>query len=153
MNKSNFNVNKLHLRDFKILKGQIESPFEIEAHDIINFDFFLDFNIGFNLKEKLVKTDLSIDVTGFTEKENPSAPTAKGAFSFTYIFIVENLKDLHRSKKGEMELTDRHLANALAAISFSTSRGILLTRFQGTALSGFILPIIDPNKLLEKFEE
>ncbi|MNY64312.1 hypothetical protein D3C86_2014030 [compost metagenome] len=42
------------------------------------------------------------------------------------------------------------LGNALASITYSTSRGILMTRFQGTVLSDFILPVIDPNSLLEK---
>jgi hypothetical protein len=42
------------------------------------------------------------------------------------------------------------LGNALASITYSTSRGILMTRFQGTALSDFILPVINPNNLLEK---
>ena len=50
----------------------------------------------------------------------------------------------------EEEITiDANLGNALASISYATSRGILMTRFQGTALEDFILPVIDPNDLLE----
>jgi hypothetical protein len=41
------------------------------------------------------------------------------------------------------------LANAIASISYSTARGIILSRFQGTALREFILPVIDPNSLLK----
>ncbi|GAO27720.1 hypothetical protein JCM15548_14569 [Geofilum rubicundum JCM 15548] len=40
------------------------------------------------------------------------------------------------------------LGNALSSVTYSTSRGILLTKMQGTALQNFVLPIINPNKLL-----
>jgi hypothetical protein len=43
---------------------------------------------------------------------------------------------------------DPDLGNALSAITYSTARGILLTRLQGTAFQDFILPIINPNNLL-----
>jgi hypothetical protein len=42
------------------------------------------------------------------------------------------------------------LGNALASITYSTTRGILMTGFQGTALCNFILPVKDPDELLNQ---
>jgi hypothetical protein len=42
------------------------------------------------------------------------------------------------------------LANSIAAISYSTSRGVLLMQIKGSALEKLILPIINPNELLKQ---
>jgi len=52
---------------------------------------------------------------------------------------------------GDHNFTLRSLANAIASISYSTARGIIVSRFQGTALCDFILPVISPNDLLGAF--
>jgi hypothetical protein len=67
-----------------------------------------------------------------------------------FIYHVENLNDL--AKPDDKNLIELHpgLAKALSSVTYSTSRGILLTRLQGTALQNFVLPIINPNTLLHK---
>ena len=52
-------------------------------------------------------------------------------------------------KNDSIEL-DPGLGNALSSITYSTARGVLLTRLQGTALQNFVLPVINPNKLLQQ---
>jgi hypothetical protein len=65
-----------------------------------------------------------------------------------FIYQTENLKDLAKPDDNNLIKLDPGLANALSSVTYSTSRGILLTRLQGTALQNFVLPIINPNKLL-----
>lgn len=140
---------KIHLVDFKIIKGQIESPFDFDPKMISGHPFEVSFELGFSLENSLVKADFSVEV--ITESE-PEQEEAKGNFEFVYIFEIENLSDLakidHENEEGEVEV-DGNLGAALASIVYSTSRGILMTRFQGTVLQGFVLPVIDPSKLLE----
>lgn len=71
-----------------------------------------------------------------------------------YLIKVDNLEELAPLNKNQaaVELHST-LANAVASISYSTSRGILLTRLQGTALQKFILPVIDPMSLLKAEEK
>tara|TARA_R110002050_G_scaffold293373_2_gene449848 strand:- start:4659 stop:5114 length:456 start_codon:yes stop_codon:yes gene_type:complete len=142
-------VNKMAILDFKIIKGAINSPFEFNALEIIEHKFNVNFDMGFNLEDNLLKADFDFDVTTHSKIEQEEA---EGHFSFVFVFGIDNLKKLVTIKEPDKELpiVDANLANAIASISYSTARGILLTRFQGTALNTFMLPIINPNDLLKK---
>ena len=60
-----------------------------------------------------------------------------------YFYEISNLRDLREN--GDTYLP-KNLINTLNAISISTTRGILFTKFQGTKVQKFILPLIDPTK-------
>ncbi len=146
--KAGLDVGKLEILDFKIIKGSIESPFEFQTDKVEGHKFEVKFDMGFNLMDKLVKAEFEMEVVTQSSSEQEEA---KGYFCFAYMFGVENLEELalpDERKKGHLNI-DSALANALASVTYSTSRGILLTRFQGTALESFILPIINPNDLLK----
>jgi len=65
-----------------------------------------------------------------------------------FVYHIENLNELANPDDKKLIQLHPALANALSSVTYSTSRGILLTRLQGTALQNFVLPIINPNKLL-----
>jgi hypothetical protein len=140
--------DKIEIVDFKIIKGQINSPFDFEIEKVEGHTFNVDFELGFNLEDKLVKADFSVNVE--TKSKGSDVEEAIGAFSFVYVFYVDNIEELTTLEKDQTVTLHPSLGNALASITYSTSRGILMTRFQGTALSDFILPVINPNNLLEK---
>ena len=137
---------KIEIIDFKIIKGQINSPFNFSEENVEGHAFNVDFELGFNLEDKLIKADFSVNVETKSDKED--IEEAIGNFSFVYIYYVDNLEELTTLEKDETITIHPVLGNALASITYSTSRGILMTRFQGTVLSDFILPVIDPNSLL-----
>lgn len=139
---------KIVIVDFKIIKGQINSPFDFEIENVEGHTFNVDFELGFNLDDKLVKADFSVNVQ--TKSKEDHIEEAVGAFSFVYVFYVDNIEELTTQEKDQTVALHPSLGNALASITYSTSRGILMTRFQGTALSDFILPVINPNNLLVK---
>lgn len=147
MPESKFCADKIQIVDFKIIKGQIESPFEFDMSTIKGHTFNVEFHMGFSLQESLVKADFKVFVETNSTKSIPEE--AKGSFHFVYIFHVDNLRELASYTSEDILDVNGILSNALAAITHSTSRGILMTRFQGTALEGFIMPIIDPNDLLK----
>lgn len=139
---------KIEIVDFKIIKGQINSPFDFEIDKVVGHTFNVDFELGFNLADKLIKADFSVHVE--TKSKEDTIEEAIGNFSFVYVFFVDNIEELTTLEKEETIAIHPALGNALASITYSTSRGILMTRFQGTVLSDFILPVINPNDLLEK---
>jgi hypothetical protein len=139
---------KIEIVDFKIIKGQINSPFDFENEKVAGHTFNVDFELGFNLEDKLVRADFSVHVE--TKSNEDTIEEAVGNFSFVYVFYVDNIEELTTLEKDETITIHPALGNALASITYSTSRGILMTRFQGTVLSDFILPVINPNDLLEK---
>lgn len=146
--KPKVDANKIHFREFKILKGQIESPEDYNIDIVDGHEINIGFDLGFNLKENMVKADFSIEIIS----KSQNAEEARGVFNLLYLFVVDNLNELATLKNNKVEF-DLGLGNSLASISHSTTRGILLTRFQGTALQKFILPVINPNELIFPVKE
>jgi len=137
---------KIIIVDFKIIKGQINSPFDFESATVKGHNYTVKFDLGFNIPDKLIRADFTVNVETKSDKED--IEEAIGEFSFVYVFRVENIEDLAKIEEDNTVSLNPALGNALASISYSTSRGILMTRFQGTALNSFILPVINPNDLL-----
>ncbi len=141
--------DKIHLVGFRIIHAEMKSPFEFDIYEIGSFENDVKFDMFFNLEDAMVKADFDVTIKTLS-KENTNSDEATAEFSFVYIFHVENFSDL--AKVMDDDSLDIHvgLSTALASIVYSTSRGVLMTRFQGTALADFILPIIDPQKLISK---
>jgi hypothetical protein len=144
--KQVFEPGKLSITDFKLIKGQVDIPEDFDAGLVEGHLLENSLQLGFNLKEKLVKSDFIIEIK--TDSKGANSKEATGSFHLVFIFSVENLDELTQLNKNIVKLHP-DLGNALSAITYSTSRGILLTRLQGTAFQQFILPVINPNKLLD----
>jgi len=137
--------NKIHLLQVNIVRGFIDNPPGINAGDIVGFEVGMGYFNGFNLDEKLVKTELEIKIAS---KHKEESPRARGLFRLNFLFSLDNFDELVKLDQSKLKVSNS-LGNALASISYSTARGILLTRFQGTILNDLILPVIDPNELLK----
>ncbi len=135
------------MREFRLVKGQIDSPFDFRMGDIKSFDFKVDFNSSFNFDESLIKADFVIDVTTIS---NEAVTEAFCNYHFVFLFHVENLKEHAQPLDDGTIDWNPFLANAIASITYSTARGILIARFQGTVMRDFILPVVDPNALWKK---
>lgn len=145
-NKNKFNPEKIVILDFKLIKGQIDAPEAFEESVIVKYDIENTFTLRFNFGEKLAKADFSCTIK--TVSQGANKEEAQGRFQFVFVFKIENFEELAKEKEAKILQVEPKLLNSLAAISYSTARGILLTRLQGTPLQKFILPVIDPNKLL-----
>lgn len=141
--------DKIHLVGFRIIHAEMNSPFEFDIHQIGSFENDVKFDMSFNLEDAMVKADFDVTIKTLS-KEHTNSDEASAAFSFVYIFHVENFSELAKVMIDDTLDIHSGLSTALASIVYSTSRGILMTRFQGTALADFILPIIDPQKLVSK---
>lgn len=141
-----FDPEKLSIVEFKFIKGQVDTPEDfiiekIEGHQLEN-----SLKLSFNIEEKLVKADFTADV--ITDSKGSNSEEARGVFHLIFIYRVENLDELAIPVDKKVLDLNPDLGSALAGITYSTARGIMLTRLQGTAFKDFILPIINPIKLL-----
>lgn len=141
-----FDPDKLSIREFKFIKGQVDTPEDFVMEKVEGYHSENTLQFAFNLAEKLVKSDFTVEIR--TDSKNANKTEAVGIFHLVFIFRVENLDELAKQDENNIIELDAGLGNALSSVTYSTSRGILLTRLQGTALDKFILPIINPNKLL-----
>jgi hypothetical protein len=138
---------KIHIVDTRVLNGQIDAPFEFHITKVKGHNYQLGFELSFNLEDKNALAQLRVQVT--TESEEKVAKEATGAFLIAFVYHIENLDELVKQTKKEGLSIDGALGNALASITYSTTRGILMTRFNGTALQNTVMPVISPNDLLE----
>jgi hypothetical protein len=145
--KKTIDPQKILIREFKITKGKIDCPDEFDVHNIGSFSYNANLDTGFNLDQKLIRADLSVNVSTISKEKSEEA---NGSFHLVFIYYFEDLPE--HSKLSENGAVDwnPYLANAIASITYSTSRGILISRFQGTVMRDFILPVVDPNTLVAK---
>lgn len=141
--------DKIHLLGVDILKARIESDFDALSIESTSFKFDLGFTNGFNTEEKLVRCELEIEVDKIDERNKI---VAESQFTLSFVFHIENFDAFIQKGNNENIVFDGSMAATLGGICFSTARGILLTRFQGTVFKDFILPVIDPRKMLEDKE-
>lgn len=139
-------MSKLHLFQYEIINASIQSSMDFNVQEVKGHEFNVDLDMNFDESNKVVLAKLDFTIS---TKSSDEVKEAKGAFELVFFFHVENLEELIEIDKEGILVVDAGLSNAIASVSYSTSRGILLTRFQGTALSGFILPIVNPNELLK----
>ena len=146
-NNNAFIPEKISIVQFKMVKGQVDTPEEFDLSKVQGHVLDNSLQLGFNLEDKLVKADFIIEIK--TESKGQNEKESLGIFHLVFIYHVENLEELAKSDINHLIELHPALGNALSSITYSTSRGILLTRLQGSALQDFVLPIIDPNKLLQ----
>lgn len=146
MPDNKFDINKISISDFKLLKGQVEASDSFVNENVKNYHSEATIHIGLSLPNKLLKADIIIQIT--TQSEPPNDEEASGLFHLVYIFKVENLEELATPIENNLTQLDNSLWNSISSISYSTSRGVLITRLQGTALQNFILPVINISELL-----
>ncbi|MDZ4679366.1 MAG: hypothetical protein SH848_20540 [Saprospiraceae bacterium] len=137
---------KIQLVDFRVVKNQVDSSARFSAGKVEGHELNFGFDLGFNLKDKLVKAEFRCEISAVDKQ----AESAEGQFHLVFIYHVENLEELAILDKENKITLFGGLGNALASITYSTSRGILMTRLQDTAFQGFILPVINPDELLSK---
>lgn len=139
---------KIHIINTKIVKYNIDTPFDFQLENVKGHKYDVGFALSFNINDSLIKADFELEVS--TNNDDEKAPKAIGNFHFVFIFHVENLSDLAITNENNKEINlSNGLGNALASITYSTSRGILLTHLKGTGLENFTLPVINPNELLK----
>jgi hypothetical protein len=135
---------KILIREFKLIKGNINCPDTFDVQSIESFNYNATLNTGANLDEKFIRADFLVNVSTISKEKTEEAT---GFYHFVFTYHYEDLLD-HTSLKDNKVEWNPYLANAIASITYSTSRGILISRFQGTVMRDFILPVIDPNTLI-----
>lgn len=145
--KQKVNPEEISILSTQLVKCSIDCPFGFRIENVEGFEFDTDFEMSFNLDDLMAKTEFRLDIT--SQSKESVEQEANGKFHFVFIFKVGNLKDLAVPDEKDKIVLDQGLANALASVSYSTTRGILFSRLNGTALENFVLPIIDPNSLLK----
>lgn len=132
----------------KVISGNIASDEDIDTNIVTSFNTAFEVQTGLNLDQGAIRILIKIILVGIDS--NDKQVDISGKYTIEFIFRIVKLESYVISRDEEkQELTmDDVLASTLMAIVYSTSRGIVLTRTQGTVLDGVVLPVIDPLQLL-----
>ncbi len=100
---------------------------------------------AYNIKEKGVRIRLEAKLEGHDDDDKNLGLEAE--YGIEFHFVVDNIEDFIDEEKEEVEIKGI-LWGTLVGIAYSTARGIIFDRTQGTFFKGVILPVIDPKKLI-----
>jgi hypothetical protein len=131
----------------------IQLKFSIEEPGVENIEEFknqlvttIGSEITFHEKDKVLLVDILASAE--SEKENIEVFSLK----LRHIFKLENTSThLKRNKDGSkyFDISDE-IKLMFISISYSSTRGMLKAKLADTRFSEYILPIVEPDKLMEK---
>lgn len=101
---------------------------------------------AYNVEEKGVRIRLEVKLGIQDDNDNPLGLEAE--YGIEFHFKVENFEDFIVEEDEKVEVKGI-LSGTLLGIAYSTARGIIFDRTQGTHFKGVILPVIDPKKIAE----
>ncbi|MFC5270988.1 hypothetical protein [Adhaeribacter terreus] len=126
-----------------------EESFTVKDIETYNFNI----NAESSMTEKhLIR--IIMDVSISTNIKGIDYPLGK--MKTQHIFQIKNIEELlslnqdsEKANKSHVDLPDV-IGATLIGLSYSDTRGMLISRAAGTILSKVILPVINPNRLTEK---
>lgn len=146
--KMTVQAENIHLQYIKVVSGAINANPDLDVTQIKAFDISFETESGTNLEANITRIIFKVELTGIDQNNKPLDINAQYAIDFAFqIDDLTNYLVFKNEKTGETTL-DGNLGTTLMAIVYSTTRGIVLTRTQGTILDGVILPILNPANLL-----
>lgn len=95
--KNIFDPEKIALIEFKMIKGQVDTPENFDISKVVGHQLGNSLQLGFNLDDKLAKADFTISVKTDSKGENEVETT--GNFHLIFIYRIENLEELATTKK------------------------------------------------------
>ena len=144
-----FDAEKIKINVIKLINSKIKTGEDFDFNSIEGFKTDYSMQLGFNPENKLARVEFTIEA----ETQSNNEIEAKGKFKFATIYSIENFEYLTEvNEKGQIKIHPL-LINSITSITYSTVRGLLISKLQGTAFNDFMLPVINPNKLLAKDQE
>lgn len=141
-------IDKLSLLKVTVFKAHLEAneAYRDTPKPINEFAVETATDLAFNFNDKLCRFRLFLKFSALDNDKNPLGLNAEYGIEFHY--HIDNMNDYLIHKEGNEVQVDTRLGTTLCAISYSTARGIILVRMQGTYFEGAILPIVDAGQII-----
>ena len=135
----------IHLIDVQWIK---ESPvINIGQNDLLQrCDFQITYSMMHNLEKEIVKIGIFVDM--ISDKNYPTKQDNGGNYEIDFIFKIDHLNSHYQLIEGN-PLFDGMFVGTLLSISYSTTRGMLLTTWRNSFMEKVILPIISVQEFIK----
>lgn len=139
-------ANKIHLFSINVFMAHLETSdkFLDNPKEIEGFDLGLAKNVAFNTEDKRIRFRLFFTLKGMDENRQPIGIEAE--YGIEFHFKIDNFEEFVHTDDNDGHQIEATFAGTLMGIAYSTARGIILERIQGTFFDAVILPVIDPMK-------
>lgn len=146
---SQVDPDKIHITGVRLLSANFESSDEFLKNPILpaRTNVQIGQNTGLNLEKNLLVIKMEIILRGLNSEDSEVGLSARYLIHFA--FTVDNLKELVQVQDNTSNI-DSRLGATVLGIAYSTARGIVVERTQGSFFNGAILPVINPSSLLNK---
>lgn len=139
----------IHITSMNVYKASVSTSNEYlnEPKKFENIGVEYAQDTAFNFDDSAIRIRLEVKLDAVDEKNNSLGLSAD--YGIEFHFEVENFKDFVSEEKDTNKVSGL-LGSTLMGIAYSTARGIVFDRTQGTFFKGIILPVIDPKGLVVK---
>jgi len=146
--KARIEPDKIRIVAISLVRGSLDTKEAFLAHPIrpSKIDLKVNHLINFYLEDNRSIIRLNFIVEGKTEDESPLGIAA--AYTIDFLFEVENMPDFVDTGNSTEIKVDGIFGATLLGLALSTSRGILLERTHGTYFANFLLPVLDPMRMI-----
>lgn len=147
MSESKFDIEQVSLLSISVVSAALENKGSLKTIDDppLELAFRYQLDPGVNIRSKRAQILADFEIRAFKSENEP--PEVTSQYKIAFIFSINNLPDLVTATGTELNDVDGEMLASLLNIVYSTSRGILYTRFLGTVLEGVILPVISTADL------
>ena len=144
MNIDNIQLLHLQVADTKITTSD---EFKYSDVEVAYVDYGNSATYGFVEEENLVNLALSLTLDGYDENDKEAGTHA--AFRIEFLFEVDDL-EAHLKNDTDGKVLSSQLVLTLAGIAYSTARGLVYDRLQGSAMENSLLPVIEASEIFEE---
>ncbi|MCF8340872.1 MAG: hypothetical protein K9I82_07850 [Chitinophagaceae bacterium] len=132
---------EIQFRSIELISSNITALlFNIENNNAFTFEIKTE--IQLNQENKFIIVIISVQIF------NESKDFQLGSLTTNNIFFVENYESIVTQEgNGKVSIPDT-VVTSLNSISISTTRGVMWNTFKGTFLHNAILPILDPQCII-----
>jgi|GEM_PF-916142 len=149
------NSEDIILLKINVFKKAIVAPEESlnQSLEARGYSFSFSQKNAFNHAQEAARIRLYILLE--VDNEDQSKSGIYGEFGIEFHYQIKGLDNYTHQIENDTHYYYPELGITLLGIAYSTSRGIILQETRGTVLSatGVILPVLNPNVLLQEGEE
>lgn len=142
-----FDINLVKLDDIVVTNASIKNETNTIVLEKAKYAFECSYEIEIAVSIELKKLRLTFSCGIETlEKESKTKVDITANFQICFYFLVPNLEELI-GKGPDFEIRE-DVGVTFSNLSYSTARGIIFTRCQGTPFRFFILPILPTTDII-----
>jgi hypothetical protein len=141
---------KISIISLKTIKGSIEANDNSGPMPVVGHFYNFAVATGVDIEQQVVQVTITVDIEACGENQNRLG--INGSYTHEVVFSVDDLVD-HFTKDGDNDFViSGAMGSTLLSIAFSTIRGIIFTRTQGTSLGTIILPVVNVATFVTNFK-